>query len=468
MKKSIFDFITENIATNSPKDVIIHERTLADELIESEKEGDPFALYDFLPKSYRGKNLVLTRYLIYVLRNFILFFIAVVYAIYDLLHKILYGKWKSKPLDEEVKSRRIPDKKWIKRLHPEKWRGIQSSSGLNAIILAVTLIISTILLAWGNHFLIKEVMLSDNDCRINHYGIVTFDQGCFEEQHFFLLNAAKFWTNTGIAVTKGDRVYITASGSMYSDVDEMVDAANNNKALLYPRSNSNKQNNKKEKDAEYCIYGRYSKDLKDKNNMPVFGSLLYQICDEVRGPKLYNDEQAQTNVRQINFNKNNENKFSDKRFYFDADMSGILYFSFNDILLDDSMIKKIVKNKHSSYDLYNSLLKEDPKLRYSCDDIAIKELSKSLDSLIWFEDNIGEALVNTRVEKSIWNTPSSLHRKLLTAFYRKMSGFFHITESRFPIDLLKSGLLVLILVVLLWFGIDAFISNRLKKSQKTG
>lgn len=467
MDNSLLNLIKQAIITHSEKDVTIHERTLATELIDSEKSNDPFSLYDFLPRSYRGKNLVFTRHLIYIFRCIALFFIALCYALYDLLHKIFTGEWKSKPLDAEVRKRRIPQKKWIKKLHPEKWRGIQSSTGLNAILLTATLIAAIIALVWGLHFLIKEVVLSDNNCRVNHYGIVTFDQGCLEEQHFFLLNAATFWTNTGIALSKGDKVYMTASGSMYSDIDNMVKSAYVNKKPLYSRSRFYKKYNKMDEDAEYCIYGRYPQDTIDESNKPVFGSLLYQICDEVRNPKPFNDERDPYAVRQINFAKFKNPIYKDNRYHFKADKSGILYFSFNDILLDSAMIATIVNKKNECPQLYRSLVKSDMSVRKASAFTAVKRLNKILDSLIWFDDNFGEALINIRVEKDIWNSQLSFHKKMLVALYRKMNALYTKTEDGFPLDFLRSGLLIMILVILLWFGVDAAISNRLKKSKNT-
>lgn len=140
------------------------------------------------------------------------------------------------------------------------------------------------------------------------------------------------------------------------------------------------------------------------------------------------------------------------------------------------MIDSIVKHKDSSPQLYSVLIKVDSVLRKSIDSISdsiqcreIKDsiisqmLSDSLDSLIWFDDNFGEALVNIRVEKNIWNSQLSLHKKLLVALYRKMNALYTQTEDGFPLDFLRSGLLIVILLILLWFGVDAFVSERLKK-----
>ena len=463
MKKSLIDIITEAVATNSPKDVAIHERTLATELIESEKKGDPFTLYNFLPQKLCGRNFVLTYCLLFIVRDVVLFFVALCYALYDLLHRIFIGKWKSKRLKGAVWTKWIQDTKWIVMLHPERWRSIRSSSALNFIIFIATFIFAVIALVLGIHFLIKEVVLPDNDCRVNHYGVVTFDQGCLEEHHFFLLNAATFWTNTGIAISKGDKVYITASGSMYSDIDEMVEAAENNKALLYPRSDFYKKYDRMDPDAGCCIYGRYRDDIDEKDNKPVFGSLLYQICDEVRGPKPYNDERDPKAVRQINFAKNNKSIFKDKRYCFRADRSGILYFSFNDILLDENTIETILKHENQSPQIYRDLLKCDTTLKLVPIDNAIRVLSDSVDSQIWFEDNLGEALVNVRIKKNVWNSTLPFHKKILVAFCRGMNDLYTKTDKGFPVDFLRSNLFVVILIVLFWFGVDAAISKRLKK-----
>lgn len=470
MGKSLISLIKEAIVSHSEKNVTIHERTLVTELIEAEKKRNPFSLCDFLPRKYSGKNFVLTRHLIYIYRCIVLFFIALFYAVYDLLHKICTGEWKSKALDKKFIEDRIPDEKRRKKLHTEKWRGIESSTGLNAIIFICTLVFTIITLIWGLHFLLKEVVLPDNDCQVNHYGIVTFDQGCLEEQHFFLLNAATFWANTGIAVSKGDKVYITASGSMYSDVDDMIDAAADNKCLLYPRSDFYKLYREMDQDAEYCIYGRFYNDTTDRDNKPVFGSLLYQICDEVGGPKCYNDSLYPTVVKQINFAKNKNSLFGDKRYHFKAKNSGILYFSFNDILLDDSIIDAIIKNHgKKSVEVYNSLMKKIPKDSVCCSfQDTCFWLKSRVDSLIWFEDNLGEALINIRVERNVWHSHLPLHKKLMIAFYRKMNSLYTKTENGFPIDFLRSGLLLMILIVLLWFGIDTAVSNSLKKSKAAG
>lgn len=450
MSKSLIDLIKQAILTESPQDISIDDRSLASELIESDKDGDPFALYDFLPRSYRGKNLVLTRHLLYFLRCVVLVFIGVSYLFYGLLYLIVTGKRKSKPLDEEVRARRIPNKKWIQRLHTEKWRGLKASSGLNTIILVVTLVGATIILAWGTHFFIKEVMLPDNNSSINGYGVVTIDQGCFEEQHFCLLNAATFWAPTGIAVSEGDKVFITASGSMYSDVGDMVKAAIDNNTLKYPRSSFHSHYNEMDANAIYCVYGRYQKDRdpkEHKDNQPVFGSLLYQICDEVNGPRPFNDDNNPDAVKQINFAHYKNTK--EKRFNFKSEESGMLYFSFNDILLDDATIDGIIKNKDDGHsrEIYDSLIRTIPDCSLCPHLAGCWNFRNEVDSLIWFDDNFGEALINVRIQKNIRNSPLLFHKKVMMASYR----FWH------------NNYLMVMLIILSWFVLDFVVSRILKK-----
>lgn len=467
MDKSFSDLIKEAFLTNSPNDVSIHERSLLTELFESKKKADPFALYDFLPRKYRGRNLVLTRHLLYALRNIALFFIAIIYALYDLLHKIVTGKWKSKRLNSEVRKRRIPNKPWINWLHPEKWRGMQPSVGIDMLILVITVLGSLIILVWGLNFLVKEVVLSENRCRINECGVVTFDQSCLEEQHSFLLNAATFWTNTGIAVSHGDQVYITASGGMYSDIDEMTKAAGNNKEPLYLRSNVEQKYSKMDRDAKYCVYGRYHQDTTNKKNKPVFGSLLYQICNEVNGPIPYNTDDHPAAVIQINPANHKKGLFKNDKYHFEVDNSGILYFSFNDILLDDQVIDAIINNRDHSPTLYRDLTIMGEKNAPSSHDYeyftSAQWLKTNVDSLIWFMDNLGETLINIRVEKDIWSSRLPFHKKVLVTFYRQLNSLCGGTEMGLPVAFLKRGLLLLLFAFLLWFGLDAYVSNKLKQ-----
>ena len=554
---SLFSLIKQAIFSRTQSDVTIHERTFVTELLEAEHKGDPFALYDFFPRKYRGKNLVITRHLIFIFRCIVLLFIGLIYIVYDLIHKIVTGQWKSKRLSPEVLKRRVPNTKWAKRLHADKWRGMPSSTGVNAIIFTFVIIQAILLLVFALNFLIREVVMPDNEASINNKGVVSIDQGVLETQHFFLLNSATCWTSSGIAVSKGDRVYISASGSMYSDVGEMNTAADKNDTLKYPRSLFYRDGGGiSEKDVECCIYGRCSSDMKDTNNRPYFGSLLYQICDETHGAELYNNPDNHKNkekdsipVNQVDFDKFKNKILADDMFHFDADKSGILYFSFNDILLDRDMIDKLVKGDVCSKEVRDDMLKmasakeveeysmnkelmvernfykeEEKNLKGKIDSLEtinkekksnhndsilialqIDSLEKKLqicqdtidslfleaqirwlkdsdhvDDKIWFADNLGEALINVRVERNIWNNDMPLYKKLLVAMYRGVNELWKPTSttiswwskpsedswSRKVHDWLEKPrhyrLYLAILIVIAYFTLDAIVSSCLK------
>ena len=556
---SLLSLIKQAIFSRTQSDVTIHERTFVTELLEAEHKGDPFALYDFFPRKYRGKNLVITRHLIFIFRCIVLLFIGLIYIVYDLIHKIVTGQWKSKRLSPEVLKRRVPNTKWAKRLHADKWRGMPSSTGVNAIIFTFVIIQAILLLVFALNFLIREVVMPDNEASINNKGVVSIDQGALETQHFFLLNSATCWTTSGIAVSKGDRVYISASGSMYSDVGDMSTAVDSNTTLNYPRSlfymdKISKEKDTLEKDVVCCIYGRCSGDTLDTSNRPYFGSLLYQICDETHGAELYNNKPYDPKkdtvpVNQVDFDKFKTQILADDRFHFEAKTSGILYFSFNDILLDTAMIDKIVKGDVCSKEVRDDMLKmasakeveeysmnkelmgkrifykeEEKNLKGKIDSLEtinkekksnqndsilialqIDSLEKKLqicqdtidslfleaqirwlkdsdhvDDKIWFADNLGEALINVRVERNIWNNDMPLYTKLLVAMYRGVNELWKPTSttiswwskpsedswSRKVHDWLEKPrhyrLYLAILIVIAYFTLDAIVSSCLK------
>ena len=98
---------------------------------------------------------------------------------------------------------------------------------------------------------------------------------------------------------------------------------------------------------------------------------------------------------------------------------------------------------------------------------TVKWLKTNVDSLIWFEDNFGEALINVRIEKKISNTQIDWRQKILLRYYRLLRSLYTETEQGFWYDFFHSGLLVLMLIVLGWFTLDVFVSNRLNRAKKS-
>lgn len=416
---SLISAIKDAIFTETPSDVTVNERSFVSVLLDS---NNKFSLgkNDFKLHSYKGKSLILTRHLVhFVVTYIVLGIIWLFYLIYSGIHWIATGRW----------------------------RGVKSSSGINFIIWATVLIITIIILIHILAFLIKDVVLSPNNARINDKGVITVDQPCLETHSFFLLNSANFWTSTDIQVSEGDNVIITASGSMYSDIDDMYKAAYLNKTLEYPRSMfAPNFKSKMDTSVKYCIYGRDSTDrliikkdfkghirrIKNKKDdkYPRYGSLLYQISTNHQSPISYNDNNNENVVKQMDFlNKNNEYRFT-------AEKSGFLYLTFNDILLDTLM--------------FDIIDKDGGKMKDKLDSICFKRNDCEKNSKIWFQDNLGEVLVNVRIEKSLCNSDLPFYKKVEVAAFRKINYLS-----------INWGITCIILLGVLLF--DGIISNICKK-----
>ena len=403
---SLISAIYDAIFTETPSDVTINERSFISVLIDSNNK-ESFKMDDFRFPSYKGKYLILSRHIIhFVVTYIVLGIIWFIYGVYNIMHWTVTGKL----------------------------RGMKSSSGINFIIGSIVLVSTIIALLYIMTFLVKEVVLSPNNARINNKGVITVDQPCLETHSFFLINSATYWTSTDIQVSEGDKVFITASGSMYSDVYDMYLSAYSNKKLDYQR-NVFAPNFIARKDiaVKYCIYGRFEED-----DNAQFGSLLYQICTNHKGPIPYNDINNRTVIKQMDFS-NKDNEYS-----FIADHSGVLYLTFNDVLLDTITFHNITDNslngEKAAINLY-----EDLKRVHIYHDNDIK------DERIWFQDNLGEVLINVRIEKNLENIELPLYKKIMVYTYRRinhMSTHGHINSTGW----------IILFVLLGWFIFDIIIS----------
>lgn len=424
---SLISAIYDAIFTETPSDVSVTERSFISVMLDANNQKQAFSKDDFRLHLSKGKSLVLTRFLVQLVVKSILGVIWLIYGIYNVIHKIITGRW----------------------------RGMKSSSGINLVIGSMVLVITIMALLYILAFLTKEVVLSPNNARINDKGVITVDQPCLETHSFFLLNAADFWVPTDIQINKGDRVYITASGSMYSDVADMHKAAIENKNLNYARSILGAHNTVKNDTigVRYCIYGRYNNDnlgtfklRKCLNKHPYFGSLLYQIGSPHKGYIPYNTDENPKAVQQINLNRNNN------EFVFIAKKSGVLYLTFNDILLDSIIFERIQSDS-------NNL---DTTAIEICEDLKrcmIESESDIKDEKIWFKDNMGEVLVNVRIEKSIRRSDLPWYKKPVVRVFRHLNSF----STR---GFWGSSAWINIMIIILWLGVDVIISNRIKKVYK--
>lgn len=420
---SLISAIKDAIFTETSSDIIINERSFISVMLDS-NSNESIDKNAFRVHSYKGKSFVLTRHVIhFIVTYLVLGSLWLLYFLYNVGYKIITGKW----------------------------RGVKSSSGINLIIGSTVFVTGIIVLIYILAFLIKDVVLSPNNARINNKGVITVDQPCLETHSFFLLNAATYWTSTDIQISEGDKVFVSASGSMYSDIDNMCRAAEKNDTLDYPRSlfapNSVSRH---DTTVKYCIYGRYDNDRflcgthgkqqeKSNEEYPHYGSLLYQICKNHKGAIDYNNGNNEYVVKQMNFTKGNEFELN-----LDEKQSGILYLTFNDILLDE--------------DMFNIIKKDSSEMWQTLKNIGINSVHKIKDGRIWFQDNLGEVLVNVRIEKSIWESDLPWYKKPIVYVYRNINKF---SKHGF----VRSGAWINLTILLAWFLADILISLLIKKDK---
>jgi hypothetical protein len=169
-----------------------------------------------------------------------------------------------------------------------------------------------------------------NDITTNAMGTTTL-RSENKDVSYFLLNSAELWANSGIKVTKGQTITIKSSGKKHSAIHHLVDDARNNMPELrdpwvgtegFPIEYDQRE----ERDRERAKYR-----ISPNNNQDV---LLLQIVKEDSEKKdrpLDKDKQSNRIVVV-------GNKMEDIH----IDYNGTLFFTVNDIILDDQTIIKML------------------------------------------------------------------------------------------------------------------------------
>ena len=304
-------------------------------------------------------------------------------------------------------------------------RDMRRSVRFNAAIFVLVIIFYIVTAIGILAFFVKSVLLFPPTNDVNQQGAIIMKQPCGREQSVFLFNTAVCWAKTGLQVMEGDRIDITASGSYYSSVGDLCDAARENTKPLYLHSSVDEkpQGDAPDRVTRICMYS-------EKDAM--FGSMLFQIqpdntacksssegCDDIVQMPLKHES--------INFTRT-----------IIAHQTGTLYVAINDIYLTTAVCDSIRKNKQ----LQESLLDGMPV------DLFLKKAKQSPQ--MWFDDNIGEMLLNisiTRnyiVDNAAFTAPGAY--SLFSKFYRSLES---IKQSG---NLLYCFLLfVAVVAVLLYF-----------------
>lgn len=294
----------------------------------------------------------------------------------------LWGEWKKLWSCEYLKSMQLPLGHWILTLiwcilyflytivycliYGLIWVFIvvfgrsthdkQIGSISNTIIFTSCLIAAICVLIFIFSFMIKDVIIPPSDAYTNKAGVTTINQASMTTQSFFLMNASTYkkqvdstssedwiniWTPTDIQVNEGDEVSIYISGSMYSDIGDMVDAAKSNRMPRYPMINYSPFYGRGDSNGvQYCIYRDITKKSnKQKSNKPYFGSILYSIVRET----IVKDTTCM--IRQVYIDSSEHNR----QFHFKVSKRehGMLWFTFNDIFLSSDVMERILRDNAS-------------------------------------------------------------------------------------------------------------------------
>ena len=353
---------------------------------------------------------------------------------------------------------------WAFSNRQEKFQSKINSARVNFVMFFCSIVLAIVLLVSTFFFFFNSVLLLDSNQLINDYGTIHMEQPCGIESCVYLYNTAQPWTNTGINIVKGDEVRISASGAFYGRVFDLVNSANKNDTLPFsfinPSVKDSSQSLRTPNLVKLCMYNK-----KDA----VFGSLLYQIKKDNETIIYDSRDDNDDNPHIIQDNHERSESFS-----FTARHSGELYVSINDIYLSDKVLVLLrdmpndnIKNhleiekindttKIKSDSLFNIGLNwvKERKPKDKLDTIVKYKLAKlyalvhsdSLFRKYWFDDNLGEILLNITVNRNVISS-SNVGGSFMSHAYRRIDKFF---DKKWEEILLQVSIFLLIIVFLLY------------------
>lgn len=356
---------------------------------------------------------------------------------------------------------------WAFSNRQEKFQSKINSARVNFVMFFCSIVLAIVLLVSTFFFFFNSVLLLDSNQLINDYGTIHMEQPCGIESCVYLYNTAQPWTNTGINIVKGDEVRISASGAFYGRVFDLVNSANKNDTLPFsfinPSVKDSSQSLRLPNLVELCMYNK-----KDA----VFGSLLYQIKKDNETIIYDSRDDNDDNPHIIQDNHERGESFS-----FTARHSGELYVSINDIYLSDKVLVLLrdmpndnIKNhleiekindttKIKSNVLFNRGLnwvkeRESKDASDTIDTMVEKKLAKlyalvhsdSLFRKYWFDDNLGEILLNITVNRNVISS-SNVGGSFMSHAYRRIDKFF---DKKWEEILFHVSIFLLIITFLLY------------------
>ncbi len=459
---SLIDNIRDSIVTGLGKKVRVSDKSLLNVLIsdigsdESDKAPEDDNSGNSISRIWKGVRAYITprwnlrfpmsRLALQALLLLALLPLLVIYSIVALLN-LLLGKKCSL---------------WSVMHSPR----INMLISLSIMVGVITILVSMFV------FFINDVMLYSPERDINSKGALTITQPCHREHSIFMFNSATLWADTGIDLVEGDIVTISGSGSFDSSIWDKTDNAQKNFKPRYSLVNiaydDRSENQFSYSDIQFCIFN----DTTDRDNLPRFGSLLFQIqptrrkCVNMNSDTLRPICQAHLNPSSGVLNEQ-----------FKVRKSGTLFVAVNDIYLSTDIVESmfvcdsdsvwhVAPGAESSLELYltpsqptDSMLNNEISLLHH----KLLSLASSPEGRgHWLNDNCGDILLSIRVERNIWSeTTLGPVDKIYSYVFRGLENIM------FPDQHTLRALIILGLCIVAWlildFGIGKVMRRHFKK-----
>lgn len=247
-----------------------------------------------------------------------------------------------------------------------------------------------------------------------------------KEVSYWLLNTAELWADSGITVKKGQTVTVRASGKKHTAVHHLYkDAEENSPKLREPwvgtKGFNSLEDKRDERDMSRARYKLYP----GANQDALIMQIVYGDGPDNRPDDIVVTDKAGKNITGLRKTDNRFILIGDRQENIYIEKDGRLYFTINDIPLDDATILKMmceICDKPVTDD------KPAPK-----DKSAPKDTSESLLSLLQKADSIRREYDKAKAEgKDI--------KSALDSLYNSFKGLFGYRDKELPkIDSSKYG-----------------------------
>lgn len=271
------------------------------------------------------------------------------------------------------------------------------------MVIAAAVVATTFVLHYSIVY-IKEVLLYQNSISANANGALLPKKSLSREYGIYLFNTSELWANTGIAISKGDKIRLSVSGAFHSSVGDLyIDTKENTSApqirwigqkLRAEYASPLKRNQEHVPQAEknsVCV---------KKDGDAYLGAVLYAIVPEYepRDPyyskysKVWNPKMAKEGLTV-------------------KDNSGVLHLTVNDIYFRDTTSIRYYADSIDSM-RFGQKFNVDSLLRVDWIPNR-KDFSK-----IFYNDNMGQILVCVEIQHQIkgwlpfWLNPRTAYRWL--------------------------------------------------------